>query len=759
MRPALLTLVGIALSFSLSAISQSCPGTLRNASQFGQVPLPDLQQSTVSTALLPGTLGVMEPSSIYAKTTLERWNAPAVARLDVEMSNGCVQTCTGTLLEDNWFLTARHCVVQRGLQATRAVAIFNYTDSFEASSELVRVTADLSTLKSDFTLANGERSHRLDLALVRLNTVDIPLPKPARINRDAPQTNESAYIISHPLGYDRRITRGVCRPSQIGRFNFEHTCDTQPGSSGAPVFDDASQSIIGVHVMGQRDQNTPSNAAVRLDRVASQLEAIAGSAIFAETSPTTVTVNLRTRNTSRLPEHLNVMRLVDLANLEGRVFEAVMGLDELADAGNARAQFALGELYYYGAPGLERNQERGRQLIASAAEANDPEARLQILVWDNIDFIAANGYQAASRAWMDVGTFEHQRNPNLEDSVQRLIDEGALSGFGVLHQLSMGGVDGLNNGQSGYWPAADPAIIPAIEYRRAWAETGSFTGARAFQVAVTYYGRQWAQASGAEDIDAFRAARAREAVGYLERAADRGCITCWKSLADLHNRGSALENGQQRLFYLEKAIDAGMPGLEKMRANLLWEGAPGLTPNPAEAIPVLEANASTERDFERLSASFFKGIGVDEDNGKGLRFALKRFEMPLTLQRERLDYLVARYYEEIGQQERAAIYFELCFADTRWGTDFGQEAGLYDHSDIHSECETKAISYFNGLSAMRQFEFASDVCRERQLYPIFGDGRILSKFMCRKNGLTVPRENGRLATVNDFNFEFVIRDN
>ena len=78
-------------------------------------------------------------------------------------------------------------------------------------------------------------------------SVDPAPPRVARVTFERPVAGQALTIFSHPQGrpleWSQVCPRGDARSPEV----FKHSCDTERGSSGAPVLDDAGVAIAGIH--------------------------------------------------------------------------------------------------------------------------------------------------------------------------------------------------------------------------------------------------------------------------------------------------------------------------------------------------------------------------------------------------------------------------------------------------------------------------------------------------------------------------------
>ena len=79
------------------------------------------------------------------------------------------------------------------------------------------------------------------------------------LSTGTPGARSSLFVVHHPGGFAKHISLGRCQTSDpaIRGDDVLHICDTLGGSSGAPIFDNNSRKVIGLHysAVGLRDLN------------------------------------------------------------------------------------------------------------------------------------------------------------------------------------------------------------------------------------------------------------------------------------------------------------------------------------------------------------------------------------------------------------------------------------------------------------------------------------------------------------------------
>jgi len=135
--------------------------------------------------------------------------------------------------------------------------------------------------KSTIDHRNRPLAQERDFALLEIAPIESSgVARPAVLSAASLAKDDPLTIIPHPLYLQKQITRncGVVSEkfpewaTQTPGIDFSHNCDTEGGSSGAPVFNSAGQ-LVGLHHHGHavnpstRKETDQDNKAVRIDRI------------------------------------------------------------------------------------------------------------------------------------------------------------------------------------------------------------------------------------------------------------------------------------------------------------------------------------------------------------------------------------------------------------------------------------------------------------------------------------------------------------
>lgn len=203
----------------------------------------------------------------------------AVGALAYGTPDSSKKYCTGTLISENLFLTAGHCIDSTILEE---FAVFNY----QKLAGQVETTAQehVKILEVVEQALGG-----LDFAILKLEGTPGAKYGFTPVSANEVVLGHLLTIIQHPSGRPKMVDVGNRSGSRGDVYMTYGNLDTEPGSSGSGVLDDVGQ-VVGVHTNGGCYSTGGDNAGVMMTeivKVSPTVQAMTGRTPPTPDTPTT----------------------------------------------------------------------------------------------------------------------------------------------------------------------------------------------------------------------------------------------------------------------------------------------------------------------------------------------------------------------------------------------------------------------------------------------------------------------------------------
>ncbi|GAB5521811.1 MAG: hypothetical protein RhofKO_40620 [Rhodothermales bacterium] len=243
------------------------------ASQFGEAHLR-MPQNVIIQESSFNAVPNFEPVVDFTASNRYRRLSQPVGRLDILIEHRTtgeqkVSVCTATLLSESAILTNYHCIpgTNPDYRPVASVLRMNYlTSSTEGTVYRVGLMPIEAREDLDYAVLSVAGNPAAQFGTVTLRVRD-------------PQPSEELFIIHHPAGMTKRITRRNCRlsdsPQAVHGTELRHRCDTKGGSSGSLIFSDNNEGatfyLVGLHYAGFAEPSPDAfNSAKRLTEIVRQ---------------------------------------------------------------------------------------------------------------------------------------------------------------------------------------------------------------------------------------------------------------------------------------------------------------------------------------------------------------------------------------------------------------------------------------------------------------------------------------------------------
>lgn len=240
-------------------------------------PEDEVLSLAVNNKAIPKALAGFAPPSRVDPEELEKITARNSTILDIDFLSAGIEAArpvakitspeclgTGFLMEGNWLITNSH-VIPDPDTARRSYAIFGFDSESASSNHCVSIKLDPDPGFFSSDPISGD-----DWSIIKLPCSMNDKFGALRLAADSPPVGDYVNIIQHPGGRAKKIAlyhNTVYRTKSLsdGRQRIQYLTDTEPGSSGSPVFNSAWE-VVALH----HANSTPLDEKTRMPIVVNQ---------------------------------------------------------------------------------------------------------------------------------------------------------------------------------------------------------------------------------------------------------------------------------------------------------------------------------------------------------------------------------------------------------------------------------------------------------------------------------------------------------
>jgi V8-like Glu-specific endopeptidase len=241
--------------FSLSSVAAfgllgGCVAADDSEASFDETEQLSICGSTDDSQFVNSYNGSLGPSIAFVAS-----NKVSKGAMESSNADNSSKYCSGTLISNNTFLTAGHCVDS---STVGDYVAFNYERAAGSTTLLTQSHFRISAVLED---ALGG----VDYAILRLDGSPGTTFGFATVATADPATGAAITIIGHPAGAPKKIEAGTVSSFSGNSIRYGNL-DTLGGSSGSGVLDSSGR-VIGVHTNGGCTSTGGTNSGQRISRV------------------------------------------------------------------------------------------------------------------------------------------------------------------------------------------------------------------------------------------------------------------------------------------------------------------------------------------------------------------------------------------------------------------------------------------------------------------------------------------------------------